>query len=98
MAGDASAKERTTRRLTTVKIFALIEHPSIGRIKRGRLQAALQKKGFLSLPGTLTGWVSDHVYSTVDEARHALAEASEVARVSIQKAYVIEYGSFTVIS
>jgi len=81
-----------------VKIFAVIENPpSTGRIRRGRFLTAMKTRGFLNLPGVPAGWVADHQYSTVDEARNAIADASTVSGVTIHRAYVIEYGNFAML-
>jgi hypothetical protein len=81
-----------------VKIFAVIEHKSsTGRVKRGRFEAMLKARDFANLPGMPCGWVSDHIYADVIEARDAIVEASAASRVGIQKAYVIEYGNFALV-
>ncbi|MEK7951750.1 hypothetical protein [Luteolibacter soli] len=81
-----------------MKIFTVIEHkPATGRIKRGRFEAMLRARNFANLPGVSCGWVADHQYATVGEAREAIIEASAASNVAIQKAYVIEYGNFALV-
>jgi hypothetical protein len=81
-----------------MKIFAVIEHKSsTGRNKRGRFEAMLRARDFANLPGVPCGWVSDHKYADVVEARDAIIEASAASGVPIQKAYVIEYGNFALV-
>jgi hypothetical protein len=81
-----------------VKIFALIEHEqATGSASLSRFESMLKARGFLHLPGVTAGWVSDHTYSTVRQARDELVEASAASGVAIQKAYVIEYGNFAML-
>ena len=81
-----------------VRILAIIEYkPKTGRIRQKRFVEAMCTKGFLKLPNSGCGWVSDNHYSTVEEAGKAVTEASTTSGARIEKAYVIEYGSFVVI-
>lgn len=81
-----------------MKIFAVIEHlPKTGRVKRGRFEAMLKARNFANLPGVPCGWVSDHAYTNVIEAKEAIIEACAASNVAILKAYVIEYGNFALL-
>lgn len=81
-----------------MKIFAVIEHKAAtGRIKRGRFETMLKARNFTNLPGVSCGWVSDHTYPDVRDAKAAIVEASAASGVAIQKAYVIAYGTFALV-
>jgi hypothetical protein len=81
-----------------VKILAVIDFkPKTGRVRQKRFVEAMRTKGFLKLPDSGCGWVSDNHYHDVEDAGKAVAEASTTSGARIEKAYVIEYGSFVVI-
>lgn len=80
-----------------MRILAIIEFKlKTGRIRQKRFIEAMRTKGFTKLPLSGCGWVSDNHYSNVDDAGKAVAEASTTSGARIERAYVIEYGSYVV--
>ena len=80
-----------------MKILVLLEFcPGTTARKRTAYNREMLEAGFLRLPGVSTAWVADQKFTEIALAEDVVARASASTGAMVHRAYVVEYGQYSV--